>query len=875
MPTIPASCPPLPTDPGTSTQTDNDLNGTPAAPLPLPPAAGPSSFAAVAAGPLLLLLTPSPDACADLAAVLDGLGDIHPVTTPTQAVELLAHQPVDLVILAPGLAPEDGFASCLALRHVREDLDLPIVFLCTTARPELEMLAFQAGCSDFIHWPGPPEVIRARLRQHLQRQAHSRARQHTEAQLRLSEARHRLIAKNANDVIWTMGLDGRFTYISPSVATLRGYSVAEVMSQTWADIFPPASLAVVQAEFQNFLGRLQRGEPLEPLHLELTQTHRDGHPIWTDIVASALVGMDGQFQEILGVTRDIDARKRAELALRDSTQRLEAMLNVLPDLMFRVDGDRRIVDFHPQDPALFYLPPPLFLGKKVSEVLPAPAAAVFQAALAEAAIQGRHRGALYSLPFPPGSISWFELSIAAMGPADATDRDFIVLARDVTARQQAEAALQHLNGTLELKVAERTAALTAEITEHQRTEDQLRASEQRYRDLNVHLEREVATRTAEAQAANAAKSEFLAQMSHEIRTPLNGVLGLAQLLAREPLDERQRGMVSRIEQAGETLLFILNDILDLSKIEAGQLVIAPQPCDLTALLDKMWDFFAPLAAQKGVHLHLAGQAELAGAPVEVDGLRLEQILSNLMNNALKFTPQGQVEVRACLEGLPEQAARLRCEVRDSGIGIAAADLAHLFDPFYQVGHPSARRYGGTGLGLPICKRLVELMGGTMGAASQPGQGSTFWFELPVQRCAPQPSATAADPPPPAVAGLAGRQVLVVDDSEINREVVKQALELDGVGVTLAEDGRQALTLLRQRPDTYDAVLMDVQMPELDGLTATRLIRTELGLTALPIIALTAGVLPHQRQEALDAGMNDVLPKPIKFPEMMALLGKWT
>ena len=281
-----------------------------------------------------------------------------------------------------------------------------------------------------------------------------------------------------------------------------------------------------------------------------------------------------------------------------------------------------------------------------------------------------------------------------------------------------------------------------------------------------------------------------------------------------------------------------------------------------------------MAAKKGVRLHLESPVDLAGAPVEVDGLRLEQILINLISNALKFTPQGQVEVRMCLEELPQQAARLRCEVRDSGIGIPAADLAHLFEPFYQAGHPHQRRYGGTGLGLSICKRLVELMGGRIGAESAPGQGSTFWFELPVRRCASQPPATAADPPP-QVSGLAGRKVLVVDDSEINREVVKQALELEGVMVTLAEEGRQALTLLRQQPDAYDAVLMDVQMPELDGLTATRLIRNELGLTELPIIALTAGVLPHQRQEALAAGMNDVLPKPIKFPEMTALLVKWT
>jgi len=412
--------------------------------------------------------------------------------------------------------------------------------------------------------------------------------------------------------------------------------------------------------------------------------------------------------------------------------------------------------------------------------------------------------------------------------------------------------------------------ITLDITPRKQAEQDLRA-------LNQDLELRVAARTAEARAASEAKSAFLAQMSHEIRTPLNGVLGLAQLLAREPLTERQWTMVARIQSAGESLLFLLNDILDLSKIEAGQIAIAPQPCELERLLAKLRDLFAPQAAQQGIALHLESQADHLGA-VEVDCQRLEQVLVNLLGNALKFTPQGSVQLRMLIQALSQEEARLRFEVRDTGIGIAPATLETLFTPFTQGGNHISRRYGGTGLGLAISKRLVELMGGQIGAASQPGQGSLFWVELGLMRShAGQPATTdATSLASLAMApSLAGLRVLVVDDSEINREVVRQALELEGVEVSLASDGRPALEWLRLHPGACDAVLMDVQLPDLDGLAATRLIRSELGLGSLPIIALTAGVLPRQRQQALDAGMNAVLSKPVKLAEMTRLLQQWT
>src|SRR5690606_17874596 len=260
-----------------------------------------------------------------------------------------------------------------------------------------------------------------------------------------------------------------------------------------------------------------------------------------------------------------------------------------------------------------------------------------------------------------------------------------------------------------------------------------------------------------------------------------------------------------------------------------------------------------------------------------DGLRIEQVLLNLVGNAIKFTERGEVAVRVRADEITDAALRLRVEVRDTGIGIAADALARLFTPFTQADAGIGRRFGGTGLGLSICKRLVELMGGTIGADSQPGLGSCFWFELPLARVAGAEAAAAPASAPVAVpAGprLGGAHVLVVDDSAMNRDLVERALALEGATATLAADGQQALEVLKGGAQAFDAVLMDVQMPVLDGLSATRRIRSELGLAALPVIAFTAGVRDEQQAAARAAGADDVLPKPMDLEQMTQLLMRW-
>ena len=380
--------------------------------------------------------------------------------------------------------------------------------------------------------------------------------------------------------------------------------------------------------------------------------------------------------------------------------------------------------------------------------------------------------------------------------------------------------------------------------------------------------------TAEAQAANAAKTEFLANMSHEIRTPMNAVIGLAHLLEHTPLNELQRSYLAKMQLASRALLGVINDVLDVSKIEAGELTLEDTTFDLGSLLYDLEQLMAPAAEQKSLTLIIDRVPErhrwLQGDPT-----RLQQLLVNLLSNAIKFTERGRVVLNVAFSELGSDRISLRCAVTDTGIGIAQEVQQRLFSAFTQVDASTTRRFGGTGLGLSIVKRLAHLMGGEVGLKSELGQGSEFWVVLPL-RSAPEarvgretvslPMAKAfalADEGHDADARpLLGARVLVVDDSDVNVEIVQWILERAGALVSACHTGQQALTRLRAGPHDFDVVLMDVQMPEMDGNETTRRLRSELGLGELPVIALTAGTLVAERSRSLAAGMNDFIGKPL-------------
>ena len=640
------------------------------------------------------------------------------------------------------------------------------------------------------------------------------------------------------------------------------------------------------------------------------------------------------------------SQAQAEEELQESKNRLQATLDAIPDLLFEVGLNGRIHDYHSPHTDLLAAPPEVFLGKAFADVLPSDVADVCMSAISEAHEKGRSIGKQYELQLAHGRF-WFELSVSRKPVNPGQEPRFIVLARDITERNQAEGVLRlhklvidtamngfwmvdmagNLRGANEAyakmsgytvdellnmhisqldvneKSAEEVAAHGAKViaqgydqfeTRHSRKDGRVidvevsarympesqsffaflrditeqKRAEYELRELNEHLEERVEQRTRElaqakqlAESANRIKSEFLANMSHEIRTPMNSILGMAHLALKLEGGPKNRDYLQKIQTSGEHLLGIIDDVLDFSRLDAGKLKIDTADFDLSRMLESINNLVAGKAAAKGLELVFDIDASLCFS-LRGDPLRLVQVLVNYADNAVKFTEKGRITIRAKKIEESETSCLVRFEVQDTGIGISDAQQAKLFQPFQQLDASSTRRHGGTGLGLAICKQLAGMMHGEVGVDSTPGQGSTFWFNVRLDKtwwsCRAE---NKTDVPPAMLASINGAHILLAENNLFNQQVATEFLENAGATVCVAQNGKEAIDLLSD--DHFDCVLMDIQMPVLDGIEATRLIRANPALREMPVIAMTANVSGEDRERCLAAGMNDFIGKPFK------------
>jgi len=649
--------------------------------------------------------------------------------------------------------------------------------------------------------------------------------------LRLSEMRFRALIEHGTEAFAMLDAHGKAIYGCGKAVELTGYSDDERVGIDVLGLIHPEDTEKPLAAFMRVAAA--------PNHTETAvfrTIRKDGTIWWVEATATNLLH-EPAVQAILLTYRDITKRKQAEDALHDSKTRLDLALQSAGMGVWHWDLLENTRYFDDRTCRRLGLDPATFTGSKEEffRVVHPEDRGILQDALVNAVEHHARYEPIYRVIWPDGSIHY----ITSRGR----------LARDETGEPV------------------RMYGVLWDITERKQAEEALLATNHRLEEA-----------MRQAEAANRAKSEFLANMSHEVRTPLNAILGITELLLDSKLHPEQRRFLELMRASGDSLLSIVNDILDFSRIEARKLDLEAIDFDLRATVDDCVQMLAAGINDKPVRLTCQVDPRVPSR-LHGDPGRLRQVIMNLAGNAVKFTREGQVTVDIRREEARGEEIVLRCTIRDTGIGIPADRLGSLFTAFTQVDGSVTRQYGGTGLGLAISRQLIELMGGAIGVESALGCGSTFWFTVALSRGTDYPAPAA---PVPASAGArtrrveerASRRILLVEDNVTNQVLALALLKKHGFRADVAGNGCEAIEALA-RAD-YDLVLMDCQMPEMDGFEATRRIRGDAPVRnpRVPIIAMTANAMQGDRELCLAAGMNDYLAKPIQSGQLAVVLDCW-
>jgi PAS domain S-box-containing protein len=772
------------------------------------------------------------------------------------------------------------------------------------------------------------------------------ALKHAEASVQASEQRFRNLVETTSDWIWEMNEELRYTYASPQVQNLLGYTVEEVLGKRPYDFMTPAEAERVAAFYASVYN------PNQPfIGTETTKQHKAGHPVTFESNSHPIQNQHGNLRGFRGISRDVSERKRAEAVLRQTYQQLNFHIENTPLATILWDKDYRVKQWSRRAEEMFGWTAEEIAGRALGDwqfVHEEDVATVTKDVgllLAGQCVSCFNRNYCKD-----GSIIYCEWYNSPFIDESGNLVSVLSLALDVSERKRAEDNLREQEAFLRtiydgsevsifvvdvldngdvrytgLNAAhERLTGISTDMLRGKTPEDLFPAeiattirqnyqicisSQQTYSyeeelpfrgettwwltsltplmnvsgkifrligtSLNIterkRAEVELAHAKDKAEAANRAKSEFLATMSHEIRTPMNAVIGMTNLLLDTKLDGEQRQFVEIIRNGNEALLTIINEVLDFSRIEAGRLEIENQVFEVPAFIGEVRNLFAPRAAEKQLQLHMQIDPSVPERILS-DPARLRQIMVNLVGNALKFTPSGNVtiKVQATCLNQTSQEYELLFTVQDTGIGIPADRIHRLFQPFSQIDSSITRQYGGTGLGLAICKRLCELLGGNIEVESQLGQGSTFRFRIRAKATITERS--AAQPAPLRLGKEFAKehplQILVAEDNAVNQRLILLMLQRLGYQADAVNNGREALAALEQHP--YDLIFMDIHMPEMDGLTASRRIR-QTAMVQPWIIGLSANAFQESVDNALAAGMNNYLTKPLQLAALVEAL----